>query len=117
MAVRKNQTPHFFSEEPFDPVAVATGQGGQRDTPDSARFKKESPQASGHVSSAAKKKKAGFYLSIELLDRFARKYYELKLAGATIKNQSALLELALSFALDDLDKGINSQVLKTVRTQ
>jgi len=117
MAARKNQTPDFFNEEPFDPVEVATGQGGPREKPDSVRSKSQSLPASAHVTPAVEKKKAGFYLSVELLDRFARKFYELKLAGAAIKNQSALLELALSFALDDLDKGIKSQVLKTVRVE
>jgi hypothetical protein len=39
----------------------------------------------------------------------------LKLAGAAIENKSALLELALSFALDDLDKGAKSRVLQNIR--
>jgi hypothetical protein len=108
MAARKNKTPDFFNEESFDPVAVATGQGGQ--------------SAQGGVGSktdvgpAVNKKKAGFYLSVELLDRFTRKFYELKLAGAAIENKSALLELALSFALDDLDRGSKSQMMQNIES-
>jgi len=117
MAVCKKQPPDFFNEEAFDPVEVATGQGGPRETPGSVGPQSQDLPASAHIGPAVKKKKAGFYLSVELLDRFARKFYELKLAGAAIKNQSALMELALSFALDDLDKGIKSQVLKTVRVE
>jgi hypothetical protein len=51
------------------------------------------------------KKKAGFYLSLTLLERFNRRYHQMKLDGVPIENKSALLEMALSFALDDLDKG------------
>jgi hypothetical protein len=58
------------------------------------------------------KKKAGFYLSMEIIERFNRKFYELKLAGIAIDNKSTLLELALAFALDDLDKGAKSRVLR-----
>jgi hypothetical protein len=34
-----------------------------------------------------------------------------------IDNKSTLLELALSFALDDMDKGQNSRVLKKLKGQ
>jgi hypothetical protein len=105
MAARKNKTPEFFSEESFDPVGVATGQGGQGAV---------GPKT--HVGPAVNKKKAGFYLSVELLDRFTRKFYELKLAGAAIENKSALLELTLSFALDDLDRGSKSQVMQNIES-
>ena len=105
MAARKNKTPEFFNEESFDPVEVATGQGGQGGV---------GPKT--HVGPAANKKKAGFYLSVELLDRFTRKFYELKLAGAAIENKSALLELALSFALDDLDRGSKSQMMQNIES-
>ncbi len=60
----------------------------------------------------ASKKKAGFYLSVDVLQRFTHKFHELKLAGVAIDNKSTLLELALSFALDDMDKGNNSRVLQ-----
>ena len=102
MAARKNKTPDFFKDESFDPVEVATRQRAQAGSRDAL------------ADPAVIKKKAGFYLSVELLDRFARKFYELKLAGAAIKNQSALLELALSFALDDLDRGSKSHMMQTI---
>ena len=46
------------------------------------------------------------------LDRFTRKFHELKLAGVAIENKSALVEMALSFAMDDIDKGEHSRLLK-----
>jgi hypothetical protein len=61
---------------------------------------------------AAAKKKAGFYLSTDILNRFTLKFHELKLAGVAVDNKSTLLELALGYALDDLDKGSQSRVLK-----
>lgn len=84
--------PDFFESNPVDPVRSATG---------------------GDASPADKpKKKAGFYLTEDLITRFDRKFHELKLAGAAIGNKSTLLEAALAFALDDLDRGAQSQVLK-----
>lgn len=80
-----NKSPDFFEDHGPDPVATATGV----DTP----VKRTS------------KKKAGFYLSESLLNRFNRKFHQMKLDGVPIENKSALLEVALSFALDDLDKG------------
>jgi len=108
MAARKNKTPEFFNEESFDPVEVATGQGGQGG--------QGGVGPKTHVGPAVNKKKAGFYLSVELLDRFSHKFYELKLAGAAIENKSALLELALSFALDDLDRGSKSQMMQNIES-
>lgn len=84
--------PDFFDTNPVDPVQSATG--GTK-TP-----------------SNKPKKKAGFYLSLHIIERFDRKFYELKLAGASIENKSTLLEAALAFALDDLDRGAQSNVLK-----
>ena len=112
MATRKNETPVSFKEETFDPVEVATKQSGQGIQGKPGR-RVGSKMLAGP---AVNKKKAGFYLSVELLDRFTRKFYELKLAGAAIKNQSALLELALSFALDDLDRGSKSQVMQNIES-
>jgi len=80
----------FFEDSRLDPIQTATG---------------------GKSASAAKKK-AGFYLSIDLLERFNRKFFELKLAGCPIDNKSALVEAALRYALNDLDQGENSQVLR-----
>jgi hypothetical protein len=62
------------------------------------------------------KKKAGFYLSKEIINRFNFKFHELKLAGIAIDNKSTLLELALAFALDDLDKGEKSRVLQRLHS-
>lgn len=119
MAASKNRPPDFFKEESFDPVEIATGPG--RSGPDaeksiaSAAGKAVIPGAGeGH---ALNKKKAGFYMSVDLLERFSRKFYELKLAGVAIENKSALLELALSFALDDLDKGHKSRLLQVIEAQ
>ncbi len=99
MTKSENNTPDFFEERPFDPVNVAIGPGTQ----------------SGRVKSkkiaADTKRKAGFYLSIDILNRFNRKFHELKLEGVAIENKSALLELALSFALDDMDRSHESRLL------
>jgi hypothetical protein len=87
-----NDLPDFFEPNPVDPVRSATGGGPPR---------AEKP-----------KKKAGFYLTQDLIERFDRKFHELKLAGADVGNKSTLLEAALAFALDDLDRGEHSKVLK-----
>ena len=84
--------PDFFDTSPVDPVQSATGG-------------KKAPLSTP-------KKKAGFYLSVALIERFDRKFHELKLAGASIDNKSMLLETALAYALDDLDRGVQSDVLK-----
>jgi hypothetical protein len=57
--------------------------------------------------------KAGFYLSDGLLGRFNTRFYELKFAGAPVENKSALLEEALAFALEDLDRGADSRILRS----
>ena len=92
MARDPKNPPEFFEPSPFDPMQSATGG--------------RTPEA------AIPKKKAGFYLSLEVLNRFERKFYELKLAGVPVGNKSALLEAALKFALDDLDRNPESRVLK-----
>ena len=90
-----NDLPDFFDSPPVDPIQSATG---------------------GIKNPAAKtKKKAGFYLSVDVLQRFTLKFHELKLAGVAIDNKSILLELALSFALDDMDKGKASRVLQNLK--
>jgi hypothetical protein len=123
MAANKKKTPDFFKDESFDPIEVATGPG-RPGGPDRSQVQDSEGPSHSHaagaaikkpgVSQAVHKKKAGFYISVELLNRFTHKFYELKLAGAAIENKSALLELALAFALDDLDKGIKSRVLKDI---
>lgn len=125
MTAGKNKTPDFFKDESFDPVEVATGKRKKRGPVEADRSGRNSARpappepdrAAGtqkHVDHAPGKKKAGFYVSVDLLDRFTRKFYELKLAGAAVENKSALLELALSFALDDMDRGAESRILKMV---
>jgi hypothetical protein len=99
MAKSESNTPDFFEEKPFDPVNVAIGPGTQSD-----RIKSKK-------NAADTKRKAGFYLSVDILNRFNRKFHELKLEGVAIENKSALLELALSFALDDMDKSKESRLL------
>ena len=123
MAANKKKTPDFFKDELFDPIEVATGPNGPGG-PDRSQDQESGGPSHSHttgsaikkpgVGQATHKKKAGLYISVELLNRFDRKFYELKLAGAAIENKSALLELALTFALDDLDRGTKSRVLKTI---
>ena len=98
MGIKKENTPEFFDDTSFDAVSTATGSIKE------ARQNREK-------KSTADKRKAGFYLSSKILDRFNRKFYELKLEGVSIENKSNLLEIALSFALDDIDRGKDSQVL------
>ena len=94
MASKKNSSPDFFEEHWIDPVATATG--------------------TRPLDLSVRKKKAGFYINEELLERFNRKFHELKLAGIAIENKSALLELVLTYALDDIDKGEQSILLKKI---
>jgi hypothetical protein len=99
--------PDLFDDHLPDPVEAATGRRQPseglrppgRKTPDAA------PEA---------KRKAGFYLSDEILARFNTRFYELKLAGAAVGNKSALLEAALGYALDDLDRGVDSRIMKRI---
>jgi len=111
MTIGRRKTPDFFNEDGFDPVESATG------SPQRFSIGKNAPTLgketkTGSTNGPAAKKKAGFYLSVQVLDRFNLKFHELKLAGFSIDNKSTLLELALSFALDDLDKGSESRVLQ-----
>ena len=93
MTASDNKTiPDFFDENRLDPVSVATGRSAPK--------------------SAVPKRKVGFYFSETLLDRFTRKFHQLKIDGVPIDNKSALAELALHFALDDMDRGDTSQLLK-----
>jgi hypothetical protein len=99
MTARSKDTPDLFAETSLDPVKSATG------------YEKPSPSPQRFINTASKKK-AGFYLSVDILQRFTIKFHELKLAGVAIDNKSTLLELALAFALDDMDKGKASRVLQ-----
>ena len=102
MADRSKTTPDLFTDRSLDPVESATG------------YEKPSPSLKRSFNNVSKKK-AGFYLSVDVLQRFTHKFHELKLAGVAIDNKSTLLELALSFALDDMDKGNHSRILQKLR--
>ena len=95
-ASERNKSPDFFEDHILDPLAAATGRAKPPAAP-------------------VTKKKAGFYLSEALLERFNRCYHQLKLDGAAVENKSALIELALTFALDDLDKGEQSKLACTLK--
>jgi hypothetical protein len=110
MATGRNKLPDFFSEDGIDPVESATGKPKPL-TQDKSTF-----SAKDAKTGMSTKKKAGYYLSKEILERFNLKFHELKLAGIAIDNKSTLLELALAFALDDLDKGAKSRVLQRLRS-
>jgi hypothetical protein len=56
---------------------------------------------------------AEFYLSGDLLGRFNSRFYEPKLPSAPVENKSALLEAALAFALEDLDRGADSRIQRS----
>ncbi|MCU0559753.1 MAG: hypothetical protein MUD16_06105 [Desulfobacterales bacterium] len=104
MNKQRVKPPDLFEDVGPDPVAAACGPRG---APSSA--------AKRAGMTADLKRKAGFYLPDELLERFNKKFYQLKLAGAAVDNKSALLEAALDFALDDLDRGPESRVLKRMK--
>ena len=104
MAKKTKKSPDFFEENPFDPVSAAIGDG-----------QKLRPVAAGK-SAAGEKRKAGFYLSTRILERFNRNFYELKLQGRPIDNKSALLEAVIDFALDDIERAAESRILKRLQT-
>ena len=110
MATGKNKVPDFFSEDGIDPVESATG--NRQPLPEGSATSSGKDAKTGMST----KKKAGFYLSKEIIERFNFKFHELKLAGIAVDNKSTLLELALAFALDDLDKGRKSRVLQRLRS-
>ena len=113
MAVRSKDTPDLFADTALDPVESATGYGKP-----SSQFTDTGPLSAsspGKPENPASKKKAGFYLSVDVLKRFTLKFHELKLTGVAIDNKSTLLELAISFALDDMDKGNASRVLQKLK--
>jgi len=107
MVTGRKQTPDFFDDDGLDPVETATGY-----LQNSPQDKAAPSAAAANAGTMAAKKKAGFYLSVDLLNRFNHKFHELKLVGVAIDNKSTLLEAALGYALDDMDKGEESQVLK-----
>ena len=115
MATDRKKTPDFFDEDGVDPIQIATGSGYPQSSPeDKPAASSRAASKTGPAGDVAVKKKAGFYLTASVLNRFNLKFHELKLAGVAIDNKSTLLEAALGFALDDMDKGEGSQVLKKI---
>ena len=110
MATGRKKKPEFFNEKGVDPVEFATGYSQHFSEDDNSPLP-ETESKTDPAAGPAAKKKAGFYLSVHILERFNLKFHELKLAGVAIDNKSTLIELALSYALDDLDKGKESQLL------
>jgi hypothetical protein len=98
----KKTTPDFFDETRLDPVSVATGRPASKSAPSKP---------------AVPKKKAGFYFTETLLERFNRKFYQMKLDGVPIENKSDLAEMALHFALDDLDRGDASRLIERFKNR
>jgi hypothetical protein len=111
MATGRSKTPDFFHGDGLDPVETATGYA-QNLPENKAANAPKAPARTGRTVETPAKKKAGFYLSVDILNRFTLKFHELKLTGVAIDNKSTLLEAALGFALDDMDKGEGSQVLQ-----
>ena len=111
MVTGRKKLPDFFAEDGIDPVESATGKRKHPNDNSDASSRKAASKGT------STKKKAGFYLSKDVLHRFNYKFHELKLLGVAIDNKSFLLEHALIFALDDLDKGAKSRVLKRLRNQ
>lgn len=105
MKTEKDRKPEFFEANPIDPVLAAIGL-------DERGAKKSSSVEDGKNGGHAKKKKAGFYLSLDVLDRFTRKFHEMKLDGITIENKSAFVEAAIIYALDNVDKEEGSEFLE-----
>ncbi len=113
MVIDRRKTPDFFGEDGLDPIQTATGYP-QSSPVDSPATSSGAAAQTGPAGETNIKKKAGFYLTVSMLNRFNLKFHELKLAGVAIDNKSTLLEAALGFALDDMDKGEGSQVLKKI---
>lgn len=79
---KDNQAADFFPETSFDPLIAAV-------------------RGENHDSD---KKKAGFYLSRGLLERFDKTFYTLKIEGKGVENKSALVENLMTYALNVLDE-------------
>lgn len=103
MATDKEHSIEFFDDCEFDPVSTAVGNTASEDRSNKTKD-----------GGAILKKKAGFYLSVDLLNRFNRKFHELKLAGVAIDNKSTFIEILMTHALDDLDQGDGSRVQQLI---
>jgi hypothetical protein len=108
MSKHRAKPPDLFADCGPDPIDAACG-------PRLTVPSESTPRPKRADAGSEPKRKAGFYIPDELLERFNRKFYQLKLAGAAVDNKSALLEAALSFALDDLDCGTESRVLQRMK--
>lgn len=89
-ASKQKKSPDFFEEHVLDPMSTAS--------------RNQSPRK------PVPKKKVGYYLSLAVLERFNRRFHQMKMDGVPIENKSAFVEVALSYALDDLEKGAESQI-------
>ena len=87
MTRRRTRSPDLFEEIGPDPIDAACG-------PRPTVPPEPAPRPQRPGAGADFKRKAGFYLPEELLERFNMKFYQLKLAGAAVDNKSALLEAA-----------------------
>lgn len=96
-ASEHNKPPDFFEDCDLDAVSTA--------------------MRAHATGKSVPKKKAGFYLSETLLERFNRHFHQMKLEGIAIENKSALLETALLFALEDLEAGDASLIMKALKKQ
>ena len=86
---RDNPAADFFHETGFDPlIAAVRGETKESD-----------------------KKKAGFYLSHGLLERFDKTFYTLKIEGR-VDNKSAFVEKLIDYALDVLDHDGLEKIVK-----
>ena len=106
MPIRRHRMPDLFDDHLPDPMEAAIG---RRQPAEGLR-----PPGRKAPTMPEPKRKAGFYLPDELLERFNTRFYELKLAGAAVGNKSALLAAALGYALDDLDRGVDSRIMKRI---
>lgn len=102
-ASETNTPPDFFEEHSLDPVTTAARTTAARTT---------AARTPGRAPAAVPKKKAGFYLSEALLTRFDRQFHQLKIDGVPVENKSALVELALEYALADLAREAGSVLLR-----
>ena len=84
MATGKKKLPDFFRDDGIDPVDAVTGMRKPR-----TRGKSRS-SAKDAKTGMSTKKKAGFYLSMDIIERFNRKFYELKLAGIAVEAHCAI---------------------------
>lgn len=86
---KENRAADFFPDD-FDPL-IAAVRGETKDTD---------------------KKKAGFYLSHGLLERFDKIFYTLKIEGKEVDNKSVFVENLINYALNVLENEGFEKVIK-----